>query len=163
MWVCHTWCSPLPHPFPIKTFTSGFSVAQVLTLDFNLGTLTSQIANANKELPAAVPVDCCRRRLSLLFTSTLTATGTEQDGEGARQELGGPYEEWGSRISAGQKGLGVEPVLCTGGVYGVRPAVRGQGKELYFSVIYGVQEVINHIVRSLEEIELVVNGGSNRT
>lgn len=56
----------------------------------------------------------------------------------------------------------MEPVLCIGGVHGVRPAVRGQGKKPYFSSFYGVGEVINHIVRSLGEIELVVNGGSDR-
>lgn len=74
----------------------------------------------------------------------------EQDGEGARQEFGGPDEEWGSRVSAGQTGLGVEPVLCTGGVHGVRAAVRGEGKKLIFPVIYVVREVINYTVRSLE-------------
>lgn len=57
----------------------------------------------------------------------------------------------------------MEPVLCAGGVHGVRPAVRGQGKSLIFPVICGAVEVINHIVRSLGEIELVVNGGSDRT
>lgn len=111
-------------------------------------------------------MDSCRRGFGLLFTSTFTTIGTEQDGKGAHQELGGPNEEWGSWISAGQKGLGVEPVLCTGGVHGVRSAVRGQGKKLLFffpTVIYGAAEVINHIVRSLGEIELGVNGGSDRT
>lgn len=123
---------PPPQPFLINSFTSCFSVALLSSLDFTLGTWTSQIANANKELPAAVPLDSCRRRLSLFFTSTFTTTGTEQDREGARQELGGPDEEWGGWISTGQKGLGVEPVLCTGGVHGVRPAVCGQGKKPYF-------------------------------
>lgn len=33
----------------------------------------------------------------------------------------------------------------------------------FFTVIYGAAEVINHIVRSLGEIELGVNGGSDRT
>lgn len=117
-------------------------MAQFSSLDFNLGTWTAQIANANKELPAAVPVDSCRRGFGLLFTSTFTTTGTEQDGKGARQELGGPNEEWGSWISAGQKGLGVEPVLCTGGVHGVRSAVRGQGKKkiFFFLLLFMVQQ-----------------------
>ncbi len=98
-----------------------------------------------------------------MFRSTFAAAGTEQDGEGARQEFGGPDEEWGGWISAGQEGLGVEPVLCAGGVHGVRPAVRGQGKKPYFSSFYGAGEDINHIVRSLGEIELLVNGESNGT
>lgn len=107
------------------------------------------------------------RRLGLFFTSAVIATGTEQDGEGARQELGGPDEEWGRWISAGQEGLGVEPVLCAGGVHGVRPAVRGQGKErkeTYFPRLFMAWEsVVNHKVRSSGEIELVVNGGSTST
>lgn len=131
-WVFHTWHGRPPHPFPTITSTSHFSVAQLSSLDFNLGTWPSQIANANKELPAAVPLDSRRRRLSLFFASAFTATGTEQDREGTRQELGGPNEEWGSWISTGQKGLGVEPVLCTGGVHGVRSTVRGQGKRPHF-------------------------------
>lgn len=164
-WVCQTWQSPPPHPFRITNLHKLFSVAQLSLLDFNLGTWTSQIANANKELPAAVPLDSRRRGLGLFFTSTFTTAGTEQDGQGARQELGGPNEEWGGWISTGQKGLGLEPVLCTGGVHGVWPAVRGQGKKslIFSSFFYGVGEVINHTVRSLGEIELVVNGRSNGT
>lgn len=127
--------STIPHNHQ----ASSFSVAQPSSLDFNLGTWISEIANANKELPAAVPVDSCWRRLSLFYTSTFTATGMEQDREGARQELGGPDEEWGSWVSASQKGMGVEPVLRTGGVHGVRSAVRGEGKKLIFPVIYSVK------------------------
>lgn len=111
---------------------SSLSVAQLSSLDFNLGTWISEIANANKELPAAVPVDSCWRRLGLFYTSTFTATGMEQDGEGACQELGGPDEECGNWFSARQKGLGVEPVLRTGGVHGVRATVRGEGKTPVF-------------------------------
>lgn len=85
---------------PSPASTSCFSVAQLSLPDFNLGTWTSQIANANKELPAAVPLDSRRPRLSLFFASTFIAAGTEQDGAGARQEFGGPGEEWGTWISA---------------------------------------------------------------
>lgn len=86
-----------------------------------------------------------------MFTSAFTAAGTEQDGEGARQELGGPDEEWGGWISTCQEGLGVEPVLRAGGVHGVRPAVRGQGTKphFFYPVFYGEGEVINHIVKEL--------------
>lgn len=132
-YILASWHRLLPQPFPITTFTSSFSVDQLSSLDFNLRTWLSEIANANKELPAAVPVDSCWRRLSLFYTSTFTATGTEQDGEGAHQEFGGPDEEWGSWVSAGQTRLGVEPVLCTGGVHGVRTTVRGEGKKRFLS------------------------------
>lgn len=81
-------------PAPELTSASRFSVAQLSSLDFNPGTKTSQTANANKELPAAVPLDSCRRRLRLLLASAFAASGTEQEGEGARQELRGPDEEW---------------------------------------------------------------------
>lgn len=116
-------------PSPELTSASGFSVAPLSSLDFNSGGPKLQTANANKELPAAVPVDSRRRRLRLLLASAFAASGTEQEGEGARQERRGPDEEWGEQISTGQKGLGVEPVLCAGGIHGVRPAVRGQGKD----------------------------------
>lgn len=36
-------------------------------------------------------------------------------------------------------------------------------KALFFHFFYGAGEVINHTVRSLGKIGLVVNGGSNRT
>lgn len=128
-----------------------------------MGTGTSQIANAYKELPAAVPVDSCQRGFCLFFTSSFIPTGTKQDREGALQELGGlDEEEWSGWISAGQERMGVEPVFCAGGIYGVRPTVRGEGKKLCYSVIYCVAEVINYTLRNLGGIELVVNGSSNR-
>lgn len=48
---------------------------------------------------------------------------------------------------------------------GSDPQYVGKVKNFFFppTVIYGAAEVINHIVRSLGEIELGVNGGSDRT
>lgn len=46
---------------------------------------------------------------------------------------------------------------------GSDPQYVGKVKSLIFPVIYGVHKVINHIVRSLGEIESVVNEGSKRT
>lgn len=49
---------------------------------------------------------------------------------------------------------------------GSDPQYVGKVKNFFFffpPVIYGAAEVINHIVRSLGEIELGVNGGSDRT
>lgn len=123
LWLSHIRLSSLSsvaQPSPLWTVDLG-------------GDWTSQIPNANTELSAAVPLDPGRRRLSLLLTPPFVvaaAAGAKQDGRaGARQGFGGPDEKWTGRIAAGQERLGVEPVLCAGGVHGLRTAVCGEGKE----------------------------------
>lgn len=52
----------------------------------------------------------------------------------------------------------MEPVLCAGGVHGVGPSVRGQGKESLFICFNVCGGVINQN-KELGKTALVVNGG----
>lgn len=93
----------------------------------------------------------------------LPPLGRSRTGREHARSLVGPMRNGAAGFQRVKRGWVWNQFFVLEEYMGSDPQYVGKVRGLIFSVFYGAPEVINHIVRSLGEIELVVNGGSSRT
>lgn len=93
----------------------------------------------------------------------LPPLGRSRTGREHARSLVGPMRNGAAGFQRVKRGWVWNQFFVLEEYMGSDPQYVGKVRGLIFSVFYGAPEVINHVVRSLGEIELVVNGGSSRT